>query len=120
METKRNNKPKFVSDLNLGQYFEDKYVEKRGFANIHHPTEKAFKDYDIKNLDDGKTYEVKADRKTKSTGNIFIEYKCNHEDSGIFATKADSWIHLWPKHPRQRNHLPQMPVRRSVSPRVPW
>jgi hypothetical protein len=90
MEQKKN----FVSDLLLGQYYETKYIEKRGFEDYHHPKDGAFKDYDIKNNETGKSYEVKADRKTKATGNLFIECKCNGEYSGINATKADYWIHF--------------------------
>jgi hypothetical protein len=84
----------FISDLKLGQYYEKKYIEKRNFEDYENITEKAFKDYDIKNNETGKTYEIKADRKTKTTGNLFIECKCNGVYSGVNATKANYWIHF--------------------------
>ena len=84
----------FVSDLKLGQYYEEKYIEKRGFGDYYHPKDIKFKDYDFKNNETGKTYEVKADKKTCDTGNLFIEIMCNGEDSGIYSTKADYWVHF--------------------------
>ena len=88
-----STKQKFISDLVLGQFYEEEYIKHRAFNNIHHPKDKCFKDYDFKNLDTEKSYEVKADRRAKNTGNLFIEFEFKGEHSGINATKADYWIH---------------------------
>jgi len=84
----------FISDLKLGQYYEDKYIEKRNFKNVHHPKSRYFIDYDIKDLTTDVTYEVKADRKARGTKHLFVEFECSGKDSGINATKADYWIHF--------------------------
>ena len=51
----------------------------------------------IKDLFEGKgKIEVKAERdKWKSTGNMVIEIKYKGRNSGLFATKADWWIHIF-------------------------
>lgn len=55
----------------------------------------AFKDYDIKATFNKnwklieKTYEVKRDKKSDNSGNVWIEYMCNGEPSGIYTSKAD-------------------------------
>ena len=36
--------------------------------------------------------EVKTDRLTKRTGNVYVEYKSRGADSGLFTTKSDWWI----------------------------
>ena len=87
-------KEQFISDLVLGQYYEQEYIKYKEFDNVHHPKEKCFKDYDFKNLDTEKSYEVKADRKTQKTGNLFIEFKSRDKPSGISTTKADYWVHF--------------------------
>jgi hypothetical protein len=55
-----------------------------------------FKPYDIKikNKSDTYTIEVKADRKTKTTGNVVIEFECNKKPSGITTTEADYWAYF--------------------------
>jgi len=47
--------------------------------------------YDFK-TSDGKTYEVKADRKSTQTGNFFIEYEGNNKPSGLSITKAKTHV----------------------------
>ena len=64
------------------------------FENIYYPKGEAFKEYDFKNLETGEAYEVKADRNTARTGNIFIEYECNNKDSGINSTEADYIVYF--------------------------
>ena len=51
----------------------------------------------IKDLFEGKgKIEVKAERdKWKSTGNMVIEINYKGRDSGLYATKADWWIHIF-------------------------
>lgn len=41
----------------------------------------------------GKKIEVKYDRKSHKTGNVFIEYESRGKKSGILATDADYWIY---------------------------
>jgi hypothetical protein len=75
----------FTSDLAFGKIYEDIAISLVG-GKIDRP-EGNFKEYDFKN--ETTKYEVKADRKTCSTGNLFIEYECSGKPSGITATKAD-------------------------------
>ena len=51
----------------------------------------------IKELFEGKEkIEVKAERdKWKTTGNMVIEIKYKGNNSGLFATEADWWIHIF-------------------------
>lgn len=58
---------------------------------IAHVAEDNFPDWDIQTTT-GKTYEVKADRKTGDTGNIFIETKYKGHPSGLCATNADYFV----------------------------
>jgi len=56
-----------------------------------------FKYYDFKLIDnDDKTHyiEIKADRQTRNTNNIFIEYECNGKPSGISSTQAHKIIYF--------------------------
>ena len=38
--------------------------------------------------------EVKFDRKTRETGNVYIEYNSRGKDSGIITTEADYWVYF--------------------------
>jgi len=40
-----------------------------------------------------KKIEVKYDRKTKMTGNVFIEFQSRNKLSGISTTQADFWVY---------------------------
>jgi len=44
-------------------------------------------------LNDSKV-EVKRDRQTKQTGNVYIEYQSRGKPSGIKTTKADKWAYI--------------------------
>lgn len=64
----------------------------------------AFPDYDIKATFNmnwklvEKTYEVKWDKKAETSGNVWIEYMCNGEPSGIYKSKADVIVYkIWDK-----------------------
>ena len=54
-----------------------------------------FKDWDVKatfhrlGQDVEKTFEIKHDKKADETGNVWIEYMCNGEPSGIYTSTAD-------------------------------
>ena len=65
----------FDFDLKIGQYYEKKYIERRGFKNLHYPKDEKFTEYDFRDMDTGFSYEVKSDRKTRMTGNLFLEYE---------------------------------------------
>ncbi len=41
----------------------------------------------------GKKVEVKTDRMTHKTGNVFIEYESRGKPSGIATTDADYWVY---------------------------
>ena len=49
--------------------------------------------YDIEGSD-GLRYEIKADRKTALTGNVFVEISCNHQPSGLYITQADKIVYF--------------------------
>ena len=51
------------------------------------------KEYDIIVPEVDKTIEVKSDRRTKETGNLFIECESRGKPSGISTTKADVWLY---------------------------
>ena len=36
-----------------------------------------------------RTYEIKRDKKSDNSGNVWIEYMCNGKPSGIYTSKAD-------------------------------
>ena len=87
---------KFENDLEFGNTYEKKAINlfeyksfeiKKGF----------FKEYDIIfELEEQKELkvEVKADRRTKQTGNMVIEYESRGKPSGITTTEADKWVYF--------------------------
>jgi hypothetical protein len=85
----------WVADLKFGQDYQRKFVNLITYDSIIMPPGK-FKDYDIAVIKDNvrTLYEVKADRKTCSTGNIVIEFACGAEPSGISTTAADFWVYF--------------------------
>jgi len=48
-------------------------------------------------LSNGGKVEVKTDRMTHKTGNVFIEYACRHKPSGIATTTANYWYFKFDK-----------------------
>jgi hypothetical protein len=85
----------FEDDLNTGiraQNFIIKQLEKE-YGKMK-SSEGNFKDYDLIN-DKNYTFEVKFDLLSRETGNVGIEYSCNNQKSGISATKANGWIHIY-------------------------
>lgn len=86
----------WLSDLNFGEKMEMQYL-----SHTNHKSYKKikgnFKDYDLEitdNNDKIHTIEIKADRQTRNTGNIFIEFECNGKPSGITTSKADLWAYF--------------------------
>lgn len=55
-----------------------------------------FKPWDIRiqNKEELITFEVKADRQSRRTGNVVIEFECNKKPSGITSSTADYWIYF--------------------------
>lgn len=83
----------FEDDKNFGEEMQKEFCKiliRRGYE-IAHVAEGNFPDWDIQ-ITSGKTFEVKADKKTGETGNIFIETRYRGEPSGICATKADYFV----------------------------
>lgn len=84
---------KFYNDLEFGQKYElllTQLIVNDGYQQFKN------KDYDImlKNGDEIVYYEVKADKITKNTGNICIEFQCNNKCSGISTTKANYYAYF--------------------------
>lgn len=54
----------------------------------------------------GKKIEVKTDRITQRTGNVFIEYESRGKDSGLTTTKADYWVYcLWTEIRKKQTYI---------------
>ncbi len=83
------------SDLELGEAYQRTLLDIVEY-DTYEMAVGNFKPYDvkIKYKDDTYTVEVKADRKTKDTGNMVIEYECNGKPSGITTTEADYWAYF--------------------------
>lgn len=83
----------FQNDLSFGEDEQRKFAKlliSKGFV-VEYMAEGKFPDYDIK-LTNGKTFEIKSDRKSKDTGNLFIETSYRGEPSGLAYTKADFFV----------------------------
>lgn len=86
----------FTNDLDFGNEYEKKAINLFEYKSFE-IKKGYFKEYDIilnlKNKKEVKI-EVKADRKTKYTGNIVIEFDCRGKPSGITTTEADKWVYF--------------------------
>jgi hypothetical protein len=81
----------FNADLGFGQRYEKIAMEMLGDGEIEAaPGDRAFSDWDFRHGTTG--YEVKADRRAHSTGNLCFEYEHTGVPSGISISKADEWI----------------------------
>ena len=91
-----NHKGNFKKDLEFSQRAED-YTVKR--LREKYPLSKRIlgynKECDIIIPERNETLEVKADRKTKKTKNLFIEYESREFPSGIKTTTADWWFYYY-------------------------
>ena len=89
---------RFLQDLEIGQQFEEKarYKIIKYYNNQYKVIEICddFR-YDFK-LSNGKCYEVKYDKSSMKTGNIFIEFIAFNKSSGIDKTQADYYIIITP------------------------
>ncbi|MDA6068981.1 hypothetical protein NJT12_05030 [Flavobacterium sp. AC] len=118
----------FTTDLQWGNYWEQtsipliqKYFEKVfenkkytcKFIKFNTSTSIAcLKKWDLKfgiyngeGLIKEMTVEVKADK--FSSNNLFIEKRCNKIDSGVFATTADFFLYILPRHNTDNFYLVQ-------------
>lgn len=77
----------FHADLSFGKKYEKKAMEMLGGGE---QVEGKFSGWDIKH--NNTKYEVKADRRAASTGNLCIEYEHTGIPSGLSLTEADEWI----------------------------
>jgi len=83
----------FQHDLKFGQQWEKRLAHDLNLsdATVEYAPQKRFYDYDVKI--NGTSYEVKADRRAATTGNLCIEYRCGGNPSGINKTKADAYAY---------------------------
>ena len=82
-------------DLEMGEKYQQKLLDILAY-DTYEMAEGNFKPYDLKICynSDTITFEVKADRKTRTTGNMVIEYECSNKPSGITTTEADYWAYF--------------------------
>lgn len=83
----------FKEDLRRGEEIELKVLS---MIQLKYPNaykvEGYFKDYDLFVPEVSKSVEVKADEKSKYTGNILVEIEFNGKPSALSTTKADYWV----------------------------
>lgn len=84
----------FNKDLQFGKCYESKFLDYLAFDEydeIEVCPDGRFAKWDIriKKGDKYTTYEIKADKRSASTGNVCIEYECSRQPSGITTTCAD-------------------------------
>jgi hypothetical protein len=84
----------FKSDLEFGSKYEKELIKYLGYDDFK-IMGICFKDYDVEiNINNKIIYfEVKADRLTKKTNNICIEFQCSNLPSGITTTKANHYAY---------------------------
>lgn len=88
----------FNEDLKMGQLIEDLAID---MILVSYPVELLNKNNDYRYdfvMDDNTKYEVKFDRKSFSTKNIYIENMAFGKLSGINRTQADYYIIVAPKY----------------------
>lgn len=88
----------FSEDLKMGQLIEDLAID---MIMVNYPVELLNKNDDYKYdfmMDDYITYEVKFDRKSFLTKNIYIENMAFGKLSGINRTQADNYIIVIPQY----------------------
>lgn len=85
----------WVEDIRLGNEYQRKFISLITYDSVT-VAHGNFKPYDIAVMrgTERTLYEIKADRKTVTTGNIVIEFACNNKPSGITSTVADNWIYF--------------------------
>ena len=86
----------FSKDLAFGKKYEQLATEYFNYTEIKYAPNRMFKPYDFQVLECDKwiKVEVKADKMTKKTGNICIEFKCSNKPSGITTTESNYYIYF--------------------------
>jgi len=90
----------FKDCLKLGFHYEELAVNYFKSIGYNHILDSNYKnkcsEYDILISKDNieKKIEVKSDRLSSKTGNIFIEYECNSKPSGITTSESDLYIYF--------------------------
>jgi hypothetical protein len=85
----------FHEDLAFGQKYEQiaiSLLDGAGRGDICLPPPGKHSPWDFKH--NNNAYEVKADRRANSTGNLCIEYEHTGIPSGISITEAEHWIYF--------------------------
>jgi hypothetical protein len=82
----------FQEDLKLGNEYQQKFIELKGWKN-YEVKKGYFKPYDVID-DEGIKWEVKTDRYTQRTNNICIEFKCSGNLSGISTTESKYYAYI--------------------------
>jgi len=86
----------WASDLIFGEKMEQEYLKHTNYKT-YNKVNGNFKYYDFEltdNDDKKRLIEIKADRQTRNTNNIFIEFECNNKLSGISTSTADLWVYF--------------------------
>lgn len=85
----------FKEDLKIGNKYE-KVASYRLTKKYNIKIVEYNNDYRYDFIDyNGVKYEVKYDRKSEKTGNIFLEYSNRNNDSGINKTESDKYIFMF-------------------------
>ena len=91
-----NHDGNFKEDLEFSKQAE-KYTEKK--LKTKWPLARVLvgynKDGDVEIPEIKELGEVKFDRQTLETGNLFIEYESRKKPSGIVTTKSDFWVYYY-------------------------
>lgn len=85
----------FTEDLILGEQYQKLFLSMIEWDSSE-IAQGNFKPWDIRiqNKEELITFEVKADRQSRRTGNVVIEFECNKKPSGITSSTADYWIYF--------------------------
>ena len=91
----------FISDLKFGKLFEEKCLAFLSpYEEVEYAPDCRFSDWDLRvkhTNGETLTYEIKADRMVRKTGNFFIEVKGkNGNPSGLETSKADMYVLIKP------------------------
>jgi hypothetical protein len=85
----------FGTDLALGKEWEHRLLDYIQYDTVCFAPPRC-KEWDLETTHEGTTvkWEVKCDRMAYRTGNIAIEFCCNHIPSGITSTHADYYAYF--------------------------
>lgn len=86
----------FIKDLEFGREYEKKLETLIEYDEIEFAPKCRFTDYDVKIKYNDKItlFEVKVDKMTSNTNNLFIEFECSGNKSGIETTKSNYYAYF--------------------------